>query len=185
MQPVAQRSVRPIAQQASQLAAERAAANVDAAGNDLATLKTQLPKAKLIFSTTTPVPLGDGGGSRTEAHVQEYNAAALKALAPDIASGRVQINDLHGDIVSKCGAAYAKTGKCELQVPNGVHYEFAGRQYGALSVTRKILEVLWGLGLKKPPKPLKTDDGALKPNILLVMCVRLPPQLQLSGRLSH
>ena len=141
-----------------------------------ATLKTKLPKAKLIFSTTTPVPLGDGGGSRTEAHVQEYNAAALKALAPDIASGRVQINDLHGDIVSKCGAGYAKTGKCELQVPNGVHYEFAGRQYGALSVTRKILEVLWGLGLKKPLKPLKqlkTDDGALKPNILLVMCVRV------------
>ena len=47
---------------------------------------------------------------------------------------------------------------------------------GALSVTRKILEVLWGLGLKKPLKPLKqlkTDDGALKPNILLVMCVRV------------
>ena len=66
-------------------------------------------------------------------------------LAPDIASGRVTINDLHGDIVAKCGGNYTETGHCELQVPNGVHYEYEGRQYGALSVTRKLLEVQWGM----------------------------------------
>ena len=29
------------------------------------------------------------------------------------------VNDLHGSIVSKCGAEYSKTGHCTLQVPNG------------------------------------------------------------------
>ena len=51
-----------------------------------------------VFSTTTPVPLGDGGGSRTEANVALYNAAALAVLPP-----AVIINDLHGDIVAFCG----------------------------------------------------------------------------------
>ena len=26
----------------------------------------------------------------------------------------------------------------------GVHFEYEGRQYGALSVVRKIMEVMWG-----------------------------------------
>jgi hypothetical protein len=99
------------------------------------------PHAKLVFSTSTPVPVGDGGGSRTEAHVLEYNTAARAALPADVV-----VNDLHGAIVSKCGAEYAKTGHCELQVPNGVHYEYEGRQYGALSVVRVILRELWGMG---------------------------------------
>ena len=90
-------------------------------------------------------------GTRTEANVQIYNAAAVKALAADVTSGRVVINDLHGDIVAKCGEDYTKTGNCSLQVPSGVHYEFEGRQYCALSVTRKLLEVQWGLGDAKPP----------------------------------
>ena len=77
-----------------------------------------IPKVKIIFSTSTPVPTGDGGGSRTEANVRLYNAAAIEALANDVASGRVAINDLHGDIVAKCGAEYATTGNCSLQVPN-------------------------------------------------------------------
>ena len=34
-------------------------------------------KAKLIFTTTTPVPKGDGGGTRTEANVQKYNVRCL------------------------------------------------------------------------------------------------------------
>ena len=51
-----------------------------------------------VFSTTTPVPLGDGGGSRTEANVALYNAAARAVLPP-----AVIINDLHGDIVAFCG----------------------------------------------------------------------------------
>eukprot|EP01046_Picozoa_sp_COSAG06_P082052 COSAG06_NODE_29127_length_562_cov_0.863931_1_plen_156_part_00 len=100
------------------------------------------PRAKLVFSTSTPVPVGDGGGSRTEAHVLEYNSAARAALPADVV-----VNDLHGAIVSKCGAAeYGKTGHCELQVPNGVHYEYEGRQYGALSVVRAILRELWEMG---------------------------------------
>ena len=51
------------------------------------TLKALQPRAKLLFSTSTPVPLGDGGGSRTEAHVQQYNAAALAALHWDAKHG--------------------------------------------------------------------------------------------------
>ena len=51
-----------------------------------------------VFSTTTPVPLGDGSGSRTEANVALYNAAARAVLPP-----AVIINDLHGDIVAFCG----------------------------------------------------------------------------------
>ena len=45
-----------------------------------ATIQVQQPTAKLIFSTSTPVPVGDGGGSRTEEHVLEYNNAARAAL---------------------------------------------------------------------------------------------------------
>ena len=77
-----------------------------------------IPKVKIIFSTSTPVPIGDGGGSRTEANVRLYNAAAVKALAAGVASGRVALNDLHGDIVAKCGAGDTQTGNCSLQVPN-------------------------------------------------------------------
>ena len=47
---------------------------------------------------------------------------------------------------STTGAGYTKTGKCALQVPNGVHFELAGRQYCALSVARTLLELQWGLG---------------------------------------
>jgi hypothetical protein len=101
---------------------------------------------KIIFSTSTPVPLGDGGGSRTEANVQVYNDAAIKALSSYVAAGAVTINDLHGDIVAQCGSSYTKTGKCLLQVPQGVHYEYTGRQYCALSVTRKLLQVQFNLG---------------------------------------
>jgi len=102
--------------------------------------------AKLIFTTTTPVPVGDGGGTRTEANVLAYNAAALGVLAPDIESGRVTINDLHGDVVARCGPNYTATGHCELQIPNNVHFMFEGRQYCALSVTRSILAALYGFG---------------------------------------
>ena len=115
---------------------------------NLATIFTELKKtkAKLIFTTTTPVPLGDGGGSRTEANVRLYNSAALEVLAPDIASGRVVVNDLHGDLTARCGPNYIATGKCQLQVPNNVHFVFEGRQYCAISVARKILQVLHGFG---------------------------------------
>ena len=50
--------------------------------------------------------------------------------------------------MARCGTGYASTGVCELQVPSGVHYEYAGRQYCALSVTRKLLEAQWGMGQK-------------------------------------
>jgi hypothetical protein len=73
-------------------------------------------------------------------------AAALEALAPYIPSGRVVINDLHGDLIARCGPTYTATGACELQLPNNVHYECEGRQYCALSVVAKILEVLYGFG---------------------------------------
>ena len=33
-----------------------------------------------------------------------------------------------------------------LQLPNNVHYECEGRQYCALSVVAKILELLYGFG---------------------------------------
>ena len=109
--------------------------------------------AKLIFTTTTPVPLGDGGGKRTEDNVRKYNAAALAALSADIASGRVVVNDLHGDVVRRCGANYTATGRCELQIPNNVHYEYEGRQYCALSVTRAVLQALYGFGTPLTPAP--------------------------------
>ena len=85
-----------------------------------------------------------------------------QVLAPDVASGRVHVNDLHGDIVARCGPAYARTGRCELQVPHGVHYEFEGRQYGALSVVRKLLQVQWGLGNTTDlrPRPSLTRNAA-------------------------
>lgn len=107
----------------------------------------KIPTAKLIFTTTTPVPLGDGGGTRTEANVLKYNEAALQLLAPDIASGRVAVNDLHGDVVSRCGANYTATGYCELQIPRNVHYVYEGRQYCALSVVNSILRALYKFGM--------------------------------------
>ena len=102
-------------------------------------------RPKIVFSTTTPVPVGDGGGTRTELNVNKYNAAAIQALSTHVKSGQVIINDLHGDIISRCGANYSKTGRCELQVPNGVHFEFEGRQYCALSVAHKLLQVQFGM----------------------------------------
>ena len=70
-----------------------------------------------------------------------------------LACGQVAVSDLHGDIVARCGRSYTTTGKCALQVPAGVHYEFEGRQFGALSVVRKLLEVQWGLGNTTDPRP--------------------------------
>ena len=48
------------------------------------------------------------------------------------------------DAVARCGATYAATVTCELQIPNNVHFEFAGRQFCAISVARSILKVLYG-----------------------------------------
>lgn len=116
---------------------------------NLAIIFTELKKttAKLIFTTTTPVPVGDGGGTRTEANVLKYNEAALQLLMPDIASGRIAVNDLHGDVVARCGANYTATGHCELQIPANVHYEYEGREYCGLSVVRSILQALYNFGL--------------------------------------
>eukprot|EP01047_Picozoa_sp_COSAG01_P024697 COSAG01_NODE_1534_length_9989_cov_4.712235_6_plen_86_part_00 len=68
--------------------------------------------------------------------MQVYNDAAIKALSSYVAAGAVTINDLHGDIVAQCGSGYTKTGKCLLQVPQDVHYEYTGRQYTARYLSR-------------------------------------------------
>ena len=78
---------------------------------------------------------------------QRYNAAALQLLAPDVASGRVVVNDVHGDVVARCGANYTATGDCELQIPRNVHFEYEGRNYCALSVVRSILKALFNFGV--------------------------------------
>ena len=137
--------------------------------SNLAIIFAELQKttAKLIFTTTTPVPVGDGGGTRTEANVLKYNEAALQLLAPDIASGRVAVNDLHGDVVARCGANYTATGQCELQIPANVHYEYEGREYCGLSVVRSILQALYKfglpLGLDSPPHESPAAAAASTP----------------------
>ena len=91
-------------------------------------------------------PLGHGAWAYQSMQLLHTAQAALEVLAPGIAAGEVVVHDLHGDIMARCGATYVETGACELQIPNNVHYLYDGRQYCALSVTRAVLQVLYGFG---------------------------------------
>ena len=109
-------------------------------------LADAVPKAKLIWVTTTPVPLGiDGhcnkstlaGGCppRKNSDPPVYNAAAAEAIKSTPAAGRVSTLDLYTVVTKKCGAKYSLCpegctasrangtwiGDC-FQIPHNVHF---------------------------------------------------------------
>ena len=110
-------------------------------------LANAVPKAKLIWVTTTPVPLGiDGncnkstlaGGCppRKNSDPPIYNAAAEEAIKGSRAAARVSTLDLYTVVAKKCGAKYSLCpegcmasrdpngtwiGNC-FQIPHNVHF---------------------------------------------------------------
>ena len=98
--------------------------------------------ARLVFATTTPVPLGVSP-SRTPEDAARYNAVALEVLE---ASGfEVAIDDLYG---------FALPELAELQQPADVHFTAAGSERLAEQVAASILSALpAGRGAQgRPPK---------------------------------
>ena len=110
------------------------------------------PKAKIVWVTTTPVPLGIGGHCnkttrqggcppRRATDPAIYNAAAAKAVAAAPAASRIEVLDLYSVVTKKCGVAYNRCpegctatkqphgggweGNC-YQIPLNVHYLPAG-----------------------------------------------------------
>ena len=92
-------------------------------------LKTEFPKAKLIFATTTPVP--EGAKGRFAGDSIKFNKAALEVLEnyPNIA-----INDLH---------TFTKpTRELWEQEPENVHYNELGKTKQGQEVSRVIAKYL-------------------------------------------
>eukprot|EP01047_Picozoa_sp_COSAG01_P034527 COSAG01_NODE_2598_length_7399_cov_4.972740_2_plen_1464_part_00 len=109
--------------------------------------------ADIVWTSTTPVPANYPPGSRTEADVVRYNAAAAAVAAAYC----VSVNDLHGTVVGACPPSYPKDGNCsELQWPKGVHFVHAGRQLCAQSVASSIIKAA---ARKERRDQLANDDG--------------------------
>jgi len=84
--------------------------------------------AKLIWTTTTPVPAGSSW--RLKGDAKKYNAIALKVVQ---AAGDVAVDDLY---------ALAMPQLKKIQRPRNVHFTDAGSEVLAKQVTRHILKAL-------------------------------------------
>jgi len=92
-------------------------------------LKSEFPKAKLIFATTTPVP--EGAKGRFEGDSIKFNKAAIEVLAnyPDI-----DVNDLY---------SFTKPNvKTWRQEPGNVHYNALGNEKQGEEVSKVIARYL-------------------------------------------
>lgn len=75
------------------------------------------PKAKLIWTTTTPVPVGiESLDGRTASDVPIYNEAARLAIHSSAAAPRVRLLDLYSRVAWTCGTYYTSC-------PNGCSAE--------------------------------------------------------------
>jgi lysophospholipase L1-like esterase len=83
--------------------------------------RLQKTKARLIWASTTPVPLGKVNPPRDPADVPHYNAAAARIMQAE----NIQINDLFRADHSG-------------QLPENVHYSPAGYQ----TLARQVVQVL-------------------------------------------
>jgi hypothetical protein len=90
-------------------------------------LKKTWPAAKLVFATTTPVPVGEPG--RIQGDDNNYNSAALKVLKgyPDVG-----VNDLHSFIIPDFSELAIK--------PGNVHFS----REGSRKLGKRVAEVIAG-----------------------------------------
>ncbi len=91
--------------------------------------KMKATGAKLIWTSTTPVPEGKTNPPRVPGDVELYNAAAKKIMDEN----QVAIDDLF---------ALAQPRLAEIQQPVNVHFKPAGSKVLAEQVAAKILEAL-------------------------------------------
>jgi len=92
-------------------------------------LKKLVPKAKLIFATTTPVPQGEPGRFAGDAAAYNKTAAGVMKNYPEII-----INDLYSFTKPNHSKWWSK--------PGNVHYGPEGRQAQGTEVARVILNAL-------------------------------------------
>ncbi len=85
--------------------------------------------AKLIWATTTPIPVGELNPPRKFGQVKEYNEIAARVMAEN----GVAIDDLNAHITPKLAT---------LQNPHDVHYSAAGSEYLAQQVAAEITKAL-------------------------------------------
>jgi acyl-CoA thioesterase-1 len=95
-------------------------------------------KAKLIFATTTPVPIGAKG--RLSEDPERFNAAARRVMQEE----HIEINDLFEKILTR---------QTELQQPKNVHFTDAGYEMLSVSVASSIEAALRRANLNEPPLP--------------------------------
>lgn len=84
-------------------------------------------EAKLIFATTTPVPLGSAG--REAGDELGYNEAARRVME----EAHIAIDDLHAAVLPRLG---------ELQLPRNVHFNAEGSRALAAQVAAAIKAAL-------------------------------------------
>jgi acyl-CoA thioesterase-1 len=82
--------------------------------------------ARLIWASTTPVPVGDLSPPRVNSDVEAYNAAARRIMEEN----GVGVNDLYGFALPRLG---------DLQLPANVHFNEAGSRALAEKVAAAIL----------------------------------------------
>ncbi len=129
-------------------------------------LAVAAPMAKLIWVTTTPVPLGIAGACnkttgrggcppRRASDPPVYNAAAAAAVAGTSVAAKVEILDLYSRVVAKCGTNYtlcpanctermvnrSHVGDC-FQLPGNVHYTSSGWADLGAAYVSAVLRVL-------------------------------------------
>ena len=92
-------------------------------------LKSNYPKAKLIFATTTPVPEGEPG--RVEGDELKYNEVALKVMQD---YPEVIVNDLHTFSIPVLKDYAMKLGD--------VHYKQEGSRLQGIEVADKIADAI-------------------------------------------
>jgi lysophospholipase L1-like esterase len=95
----------------------------------IAYLKTEAPKAKLIFATTTPVPEGEAG--RIAGDAAKFNEVARRVLRD---FPRININDLYGFTKPHHSDWWSK--------PGNVHYNPDGIKAQGQEVARALRKVL-------------------------------------------
>ena len=87
--------------------------------------------AKLIWATTTPVPVGKVSPARNAADVIEYNLAARRIMLEN----GIEIDDLFTLVLPRLST---------LQLPVNVHYKPEGYEVMAAQVARSIRAALAG-----------------------------------------
>jgi acyl-CoA thioesterase-1 len=97
---------------------------------------------RVVWTSTTPAPDVPQPYNRSYALVEEYNAAALRALTAAAAPGKLLVDDLWSAFIARCGAHYTA---CPLQLPKNVHLTPEGIAFAAAEAEKVILAALGGL----------------------------------------